>query len=81
MSFGKVKKTQINIGGIELALIKDNMQKMLSLYDQKQIFWYKEHLGSYTIGADLREISDGFIVLNQPIEQHLYDFLINATIS
>ncbi len=81
MSFGKVKKTQINIGGIQLALIKDNMQKMLSLYDQKQIFWYKEHLGSYTIGTDLREISDGFIVLNEPIEQHLYDFLINATIS
>lgn len=81
MSFVKVKKTQINIGGIELALIKDNMQKMLSLYDQKQIFWYKEHLGSYTIGADLREISDGFIVLNEPIEEHLYNFLTQATIS
>jgi len=81
MSFRKVKKTQIKIGENNVALIKDNMQKVLSLYDQNQVFWYKEHLGSFSIGCDLREINDGYIILNQPIEQHLHDFLTQATIS
>lgn len=81
MSFRKVKKTQIKIGENNVALIQDNMQKMLSLYDQNQVFWYREHLGSFSIGCDLREINDGYIVLNQPINEHLYDFLTQATIS
>jgi hypothetical protein len=81
MNFGKVKKTQIKIGENIVALIQDDMQKMFSLYDQNQVFWYREHLGSFSIGCDLREINDGYIILNQPIEQHLYNFLTQATIS
>jgi hypothetical protein len=81
MSFKNIKKTQINVGENNVALIQDNMQKMLSLYDHNQIFWYREHLGSFLIGCDLREINDGYIILNQPINQHLHDFLTQATIS
>jgi len=81
MSFRKVKKTQIKIGENNVALIQENMQKVLSLYDQNQLFWYREHLGSFSIGCDLREINDGYIILNQPINQHLHDFLNQATIS
>ncbi len=79
--FRSVTKTKIKVGNVCVALLKDNMQKILSLYDQKQVFWYREdNYGQYSIGVDLREISDGYIVLASPIEQHLYDFLQQATI-
>ena len=75
------KKSQINIGNKTVAVISDNLQKILSIRKEEQLFLYMQNPDeSYSISCDLRNTGVGFIILQNPLPTNLYTILTNATI-